>query len=86
MASEPDLQHLARPADDCIYVLKDLCSWKASFDPDYGPDYWPYYHTEGWSDVDVWQETAQVIAEQSPGFLLVYLADVDHAGHSGDWG
>ena len=57
----------------------------ASFDVEYGPDYWPLYHSEGYTDPDVWQETQQVIATQSPGFLLMYLADVDHAGHSGDW-
>lgn len=78
-------KQLARPASDCVYSLKSLCSWKASFDVDYGPDYWPLYHTAGATDLDVWQETAQIIAAGSPRFLLMYLADVDHAGHSGVW-
>ncbi len=78
-------QQLSRPASDCVYVLKNLCSWKASFDPGYGPDYWPQYHTVGQTDIDVWHEAEQIIASQSPHFLLIYLADVDHEGHSGDW-
>ena len=76
---------LSRPASDCVYALKDLCSWKASFDPGYGPDYWPLYHTVGQTDSDVWHETEQIIANQSPHFLMMYLADVDHGGHSGVW-
>ncbi len=78
-------KQLNRPADDCIYTIKNLCSWKASHDVDYGPDYWPLYHEAGTTDTDVWQETEQVIATQSPRLLLMYLADVDHAGHVGDW-
>ncbi len=78
-------KQLNRPADDCVYTLKALCPWKASFDADYGPDYWPLYHSEGEFDLDVWHETRDVIAEQSPHFLLMYLADVDHAGHGGVW-
>jgi len=76
---------LSRPADDCIYVLKDLCSWKASFDLSYGPDYWPHYHTQGTSDTQVWQEAQTILATLSPSFLLLYLSDVDHAGHVGNW-
>lgn len=76
---------LDRPAEDCVYTLKELCPWKASLDQDYGPDFWPLYHAVGYSDEDVWQETEQVIANLSPHFLLMYLADVDHAGHSGNW-
>ena len=76
---------LERPANDCIYTLKDLCSWKASLDPDYGMDYWPLYHEAGASDIDVWHETEQVIADYSPHFLMMYLADVDHEGHGGNW-
>lgn len=78
-------KHLDRPVEDCVYTIKELCSWKASLDPDYGMDYWPDYHEVGSTDTDVWHETEQVIADQSPHFLLMYLADVDHAGHSGDW-
>jgi len=78
-------KQLNRPAEDCIYTLKALCPWKASLDSDYGPDYWPLYHSEGSTDLDVWHETEQVIAQQSPHLLLMYLADVDHAGHVGVW-
>jgi len=78
-------KQLDRPEDDCIYTLKALCPWKASFDSDYGPDYWPLYHSEGEDDLDVWHETREVIAQQAPHFLLMYLADVDHAGHVGVW-
>ena len=79
-------KQLSRPAEDCVYTLKELCSWKASLDPDYGMDYWPLYHESGTTDTDVWNETQEIIANQSPHFLLMYLADVDHEGHSGDWG
>ncbi len=76
---------LDRPPEECVYTLKELCSWKASLDVDYGMDYWPLYHEAGVTDTDVWHETEQVITNPSPHFLLMYLADVDHAGHSGVW-
>jgi hypothetical protein len=67
-------------------VLKDVgCSWKASFDPDYGPDYWPMYHVEGSTDLDVWHEAETLLSTYTPSFTLLYLAQVDQAGHSGDW-
>jgi len=75
----------SRPAEDCVYTLKALCSWKASLDPDYGMDYWPLYHEAGATDTDVWHETEQVISGLAPHFLLMYLADVDSRGHSGNW-
>lgn len=78
-------KQLDRSVNDCVYTLKELCPWKASHHEGYGPDYWPLYHAEGYSDEDVWHETEQVIINQSPRFLLMYLADVDHAGHSGNW-
>lgn len=78
-------KHLERPVEDCIYTLKALCPWKASLDPDYGMDYWPTYHAVGYTDEDVWHETEQVISNLAPRFLLMYLADVDSRGHSGDW-
>lgn len=76
---------LSRPASDCIYVLKYLCSWKGSFHPSYGPSYWPTYHAVGSTDDDVWAQAQIVLATQAPHFMLLYLADVDHAGHSGVW-
>ncbi len=78
-------KHLDRPASDCVYTLKELCSWKASFDPDYGVDYWPQYHEAGHTDVEVWHETEGIIENLAPHFLMMYLADVDSRGHSGDW-
>ena len=79
-------KQLSRPEEDCIYFLKDVgCPWKASFDPDYGPDYWPLYHSEGWTDLDVWNEVGPMLNEHTPSFFMVYLASVDHEGHSGDW-
>jgi hypothetical protein len=78
-------KHLDRPATDCVYSLLELCSWKASFHPDFGPDYWPLYHTAGYTDDDVWQETRQILNDLAPHLLLMYLADVDHGGHSGNW-
>ena len=79
-------KQLNEPAMSCIYVLKDVgCPWRASFHPDYGPDWWPLYDSGGSDDLDVWHETLNVLTAYSPKFLLVYLAEVDHAGHSGNW-
>lgn len=78
-------KHLDKPVEDCVYSLLELCSWKGSFHPEFGPDYWPLYHTAGNSDEDVWQETRQLLSDLAPHLLLMYLADVDHGGHSGDW-
>lgn len=77
-------KQLSRPAEDCVYTLKALCPWKASLDPDYGMDYWPLYHSVGATDLDVWHETEEVISDLAPHFLLMYLADVDSRGHSGN--
>ncbi len=76
---------LSRPASDCIYVLKYLCSWKGSFNSSYGPTYWPTYHAVGSTDDDVWAQAQIVLSTQAPRLMLLYLADVDHAGHSGVW-
>lgn len=79
-------KHLSRPEEDCIYFLKDVgCPWRASFDPDYGPDYWPLYHSEGNTDLDVWSETEPMLDLHTPSFFGLYLASVDHEGHSGNW-
>ncbi len=69
-----------------FYVIKFLPSlWLPSFDPDYGPDYWPTYHSIGKTDNDVAYEAEQVMKHFRPQYLLIYLADVDGAGHSGNW-
>jgi len=74
------------PADECFYVLKYIEGlWLPSFHPDYGPDYWPKYHSIGISDDDVAEQAELVMDTYHPHFLLVYLADVDHAGHGGNW-
>jgi hypothetical protein len=80
-------KHLSRPREDCIYVLADVgCAWKGSLDPEYGPDYWPLYHSIGESDMDVWYEAKAVLEAFHPSFMLLYLYRVDHFGHSGSWG
>jgi hypothetical protein len=78
-------RQLSRPQSDCVYVLKNLCSWRASFNPTYGPNYWPLYHTVGSTDVAVWHEAQTILTNSHPSFMLLYLADVDHYGHLGNW-
>ncbi|MCB2212341.1 alkaline phosphatase family protein [bacterium] len=74
------------PADECYYVLKSLSSlWLPSFHPEYGPDYWPTFYSEGWTDLDVLDNAIDVLHDEQPQLMLVYFADVDHAGHSGVW-
>ena len=74
------------PAEECFYILKHISSlWLPSFDPDYGSDYWPEFHSVGSTDEDVATEVQWVMDNHHPHFMLVYLADVDHAGHSGNW-
>jgi hypothetical protein len=74
------------PAEECFYVLKYIEGlWLPSFHPDYGPEYWPQYHSIGSTDDDVAEQAALVMDTYHPHFLWVYLADVDHAGHSGNW-
>lgn len=79
-------KQLLKPEEDCIYVLKDVgCVWKGSFDTDYGPDYWPLYHVVGSTDLDVWHEAESLLSTYTPSLMLLYFAQVDQAGHSGDW-
>lgn len=79
-------RHLSRERTDCIYALMDVEGpWRASLDADYGPDYWPLYHSEGTSDLDVWHEARDLLAEYHPSLFLLYLERVDHFGHSGSW-
>ncbi len=74
------------PAEDCYYVLKEIESlWLPSFDVDYGPEYWPAFHSVGETDEDVAEQALQVMEDHHPHFLWVYFADVDHEGHSGIW-
>jgi hypothetical protein len=79
-------KHLARDRTDCIYALMEIGDpWRASLDPDYGPDYWPLYHSEGASDLDVWHQAEGLLTRYHPSFFLLYLERVDHFGHSGSW-
>jgi hypothetical protein len=79
-------RNLSRPEEDCLYVLKDVgCVWKASLDEDYGPEFWPLYHSVGITDLDVWLQAEPLLDAHTPSFFLLYLASVDHWGHSGDW-
>lgn len=74
------------PANECFYVLKYIESlWLPSFKQDYGPNYWPEFHSVGSTDQDVAEEAKLVMDTHHPHFIWVYLADVDHAGHSGNW-
>ncbi len=76
----------ASPAEKAVYVLKYVPSlWLPSFHPEYGPDYWPAFISSGTSDRDVLDQALQVMHTSHPQLLLVYLADVDHNGHLGDW-
>lgn len=79
-------KHLDRPKRDCAYVLPNVgCVWKPSFDPNYGRNYWPNTHAIGSGDRTVYQEALGVIEANAPSFLLLYLSDVDHQGHGGNW-
>ncbi len=71
---------------NCIYTIKYITSlWLPSYNNNFGPDYWPYFNSQGSKDVDVLDETIGLMREYHPQLLWVYLADVDSYGHSGNW-
>lgn len=73
-------------ATKCIYSLKYVSSlWLPSFHTHYGPDYWPYTISQGTNDTDVLNNSIAALKEHKPEFAIVYFADVDNAGHSGNW-
>jgi hypothetical protein len=79
-------KHKQQPAGHCYYVLKYISGlWLPSFDQDYGPAYWPTLYSQGSNDEAVCSNTKTLMSTDQPDFIWVYLADVDHAGHSGDW-
>jgi hypothetical protein len=79
-------KHRVQPALECIYVVGNVdCPWRASLDPEYGTAYWPTYETRGNSDLERWQVARQILTDQQPDFFLLYLPDVDHAAHGGDF-
>jgi hypothetical protein len=79
-------KQLGRPATDCVYFIKWVSSlWRQSFDPAYGPAWWPHTHMAGSSDTDVWNEFQSTVPLYQPRLVYLYLAGVDGAGHSGSW-
>jgi hypothetical protein len=76
----------ASPREKSVYILADVGSpWRPSLDEQYGPRYWPLYHSEGTSDLDVWHEARSVMSEHHPSLVVLYLTRVDHFGHTGSW-
>jgi hypothetical protein len=74
------------PAEECFYVLEYVESlWLPSFDSSYGPAYWPMHYSAGSSDDEVGANAEWILDNHHPHFIWVYFADVDHAGHSGNW-
>ncbi len=74
------------PDSDAIYALKYVTSlWLLSFDKDYGPQYWPMTVSQGENDVQVMDSAIGLLKHYHPQFAWIYLADVDHAGHTGIW-
>ncbi len=79
-------KQLGQPDTQAIYVLMYVSSlWLQSFTADYGPDYWPYTVSQGDNDIQVVENAKQLLARYHPRFMWIYLADVDHAGHTGVW-
>ena len=78
-------RQLGFSAQDCVYVLGPYCPWRGSFHPSYGPDYWPQWISTGGGDDANWMETQNLLQTTKPRFLTLYLPDVDHAGHDGNW-
>jgi len=69
-----------------MYILKQLTGpWLPSYHKEYGPAYWPWYIMQDWSDLYVWQNAKTKLQKYHPILTLLYLADVDQAGHSGNW-
>lgn len=76
------------PESDALWVLPGYnwsSIWKPSYDKNYGPSYWPTIVAEGDGDVEVTGAFARALLEHKPHFAVLYLADVDGAGHSGIW-
>lgn len=76
----------SQPAESCFYVLKYISNlWLPSFHFNYGPASWPAFHSQGSTDSQVAYQAEWIMDNYHPKFLWVYLADVDGAGHSGNW-
>ncbi len=75
-----------QPNTKSIHELKYVSSlWLQSFHEEYGPDYWPYTISQGYSDEEVVIQAKEDMATYQPQLLWVYLANVDSEGHSGVW-
>lgn len=78
-------KQLNRPATDSQYIVGPFCPWRGSFNPSYGPAYWPLWAaTAGGTDDESWALCQQVLATDAPTLTTLYLSDVDGAGHSGN--
>ena len=79
-------KQLDRADTDCIYFINWVNGlWRQSFDPAYGPSWWPHTHMAGDSDTAVWNEFLSVVPLYHPRLVYLYLAGVDGAGHSRSW-
>ncbi len=81
-------KHKNQDSTNAMYILKQLTGpWLPSYHPQYGPQYWPWYIMQDgyWSDLYVWNLAKQKLIQHHPTLSVIYLADVDAAGHSGVW-
>lgn len=83
MVHEYFRRQLGQPGDECPYVLGAYCPWRGSFHPAYGQAYWPDWVGVWGGDDANWAAAQTILTLSRPKFLTLYLADVDHAGHSG---
>lgn len=81
-------KHKNQDSTNAMYILKQLTGpWLPSYHPQYGPQYWPWYIMQDgyWSDLYVWNLAKQKLIQHHPILSVIYLADVDGAGHSAVW-
>lgn len=77
-----------KDSTDALYITKYFSApWLPSFYQNYGPPYWPMFvmRDSVWSDLYVWNLAKNTLNNFHPKFSVIYLADVDAAGHSGNW-
>lgn len=69
-----------------MYICQNISApWIQSYHAPYGPSYWPWYILQGSSDLDVWQNARAKLQSYHPILTVLYLENVDGAGHSGIW-